>query len=701
MVSMIGRALVRVSGILILMAAIAGSHLLVWAGPTPADVKGTYPVLVPEKIHGVTCREVVKLIREKGYRDIGWDDRLSGLVWERYLSELDRHRLHFTTADIAELTPLRLQLDEALNQGDLNPAFAIYNRYRSRLVERFTYLLSQLEGGLAKLDLEKDDKIETDRQKAPWPADEAELRRLWHKHLKNDVLSLKLAGKSVEDISLLLERRYRSQLTRIGQVGSEDVFSTFVNVLARVHDPHTQYFSPRISEDFNIRMSLSLEGIGAVLQTENEHTKVMRLIPAGPADKSKQLVPGDRIVGVGQGENGDMVNVVGWRIDEVVRLIRGPKQTIVRLEILPVKQVDESQTRVVSITRNTVKLEEQAARSKVITRQGQGRTWRLGVIEIPAFYADLQAKKGGDYRSTTRDTLKLIDEMKTAKVDGIIVDLRDNEGGILQEANDLTGLFIKNGPTVQIREASGRISDVADRDSRRFYGGPIVVLVNRLSASAAEIFAGAIQDYGRGLVVGETTFGKGTVQVLLRLGNGQLKLTQAKFYRISGDSTQHKGVVPDIVFPADHDPEIIGESTLTDAQPWDRIDPVDFNVEGNVKAMVPALTQKHEQRIAADPDFVFLKENLAALRQAQQKKQVSLKESVRRQERQQLEREQLERENKRRMAKGLTPLDRIEAEKTGDEAERDPEAPDPYLEESGNVLIDLIQISAAPAVTSR
>lgn len=692
----------RRSWVLVCLVVAAVGAAALWqpwsrAVAAPADGAAANRVLAPETIHGTTCREVVNLLRERGYRDIGWDDGLSGLVWERYLAELDRQRILFTAADIAELTPLQHQLDEALGRGDLGPAFTIYNRYHKRLVERFTYLLHELGKGLALLDLEKDEKLESDREKAPWPADEAALHRLWHKHLKNDVLNLKLTGKSNDAIAPLLERRYRSQLTRIGQTASEDVFSSFINVLSQIHDPHTQYFSPRGSEEFNIRMSLSLEGIGAELRTENEHTKVVRLIPAGPADKSKSIAPGDRIVGVGQGETGDMVNVIGWRIDEVVRLIRGPKQTVVRLEILPVSEVDESHTRVVSITRNTVKLEEQAARSRVIERTRNGRPWRLGVIQIPTFYADIQGMNDNrkDYRSVTRDTAKLIEDLKAAKVDGIIVDLRDNPGGVLTEANSLTGLFIKSGPTVQIREAKGRITELKDRDSRRFYDGPIVILVNRISASAAEIFAGAIQDYGRGLVVGETTFGKGTVQAVLPLGHGQFKLTQSKFYRVSGDSTQHKGVVPDIVFPAEHDPEKIGESALADAQPWDRIAAVAYQKEGDPGFLLPRINERHEKRIAAAPDFVFLKENLLALRQAQQKKQVSLKESVRRQERQNLEREQLERENRRRVAKGLPPIEKLDKEKTEDGADRDPADPDPYLDESGNVLMDFIEINAA------
>jgi carboxyl-terminal processing protease len=660
--------------------------------PAMVAADGLFQALAPEKNHETTLREVVKVITDKGYRHLSVDDGLSQLLWQRYLGELDRQRMYLTAADIAELAALRYELDDALRSGDMGPAFAIFNRYQKRLTQRFTFVLREVENGLEKLDLEKDDALEIDRQQAPWPASDQDLQRLWHKHFKNDVLNLKLAGKSLSQIQPLLERRYRSQLNRIRQTSAEDVFSMFVNSLARLHDPHTQYFSPRFSEDFNIRMSLSLEGIGAVLQTDNEHTKVMRLIPAGPADKSKQLAPGDRIVGVGQGEDGDVVNIIGWRIDEVVRLIRGPKETVVRLEVLPVSQVDESQTRMVSITRNTVKLEEQAARSKVITHEHQGRTLRIGVVQIPTFYADLQAMSANrkDYRSTTRDTRQLMDELKSAGIDGLVIDLRNNVGGSLQEASDLTGLFIKSGPTVQIRETQGRTSHLEDRDPRMIYRGPLVIMVNRLSASAAEIFAGAIQDYGVGLVLGTTTFGKGTVQGLLNLGHGQLKLTQAKFYRVSGDSTQHKGVVPDILFPADHDPDKIGESALPDAQPWDRIDPAAYKAQADLKPLIPILSKRHEERMATAPDFVFIRENLAAQRQAQQKKQLSLRESTRRQERLVQEREQLQRENKRRTAKGLAPIEKIEKTAADDIQDPDPKAPDPYLEESGNILIDYI-----------
>ncbi|KZZ50785.1 peptidase S41, partial [Thalassolituus sp. HI0120] len=489
------------------------------------------------------------------------------------------------------------------------------------------------------------------------------------------------------------------------------------------------------TENFNINMSLSLQGIGAVLQTEDEHTKVVRLVPAGPADKAGNLEPADKIVGVGQNADGEMVDVIGWRLDEVVDLIRGTKGTTVRLEILPASG-NGSESKVVSIIRDEVKLEEQSAQKDIIELQdgnSENPTVRkVGVIDIPTFYIDFQGRMENkpDYRSTTRDVAKLIQELKVEGVEGLIIDLRNNGGGSLEEAIHLTGLFIPTGPVVQVRSIRGHVEVLKDQDPEVLYDGPITVLVNRLSASASEIFAGAIQDYGRGIVVGGQTFGKGTVQSLRRLHHGQLKITQAKFYRVSGDSTQHQGVIPDILFPSLFDKDKIGESALDEALAWDTIRPAEHKKSGEVNRLVPSLRNKHHQRIADNPDFQFMRSQKALITELRDKTQVSLNEKVRKEERQANDDRRLALENTRRKAKGLELLDSLEDDEekessqsgkdkkstdqadnkqngdtdTKDEAtakdgsetddEKKDEEEDAILVEAGQILLDYIQLSS-------
>ena len=462
-------------------------------------------------------------------------------------------------------------------------------------------------------------------------------------------------------------------------------------------DPHTQYFSPRTSENFNINMSLSLEGIGAMLSSENEFTKVVRLIAAGPADKAGDLKPDDRIIGVGQGTDAEIVDVVGWRLDDVVELIRGPKDSVVRLKIIPADAVDDHQTKVIQITRNTVRLEEQAAKSELIEVKRDEAIYKLGVITIPTFYLDIQAMRDGDpnYRSTTRDVRRLLAGLKEEKADGIIIDLRDNGGGSLQEAETLTGLFIKHGPVVQIKQANERVDRLYDRDPRIFYTGPLAVVVDRLSASASEIFAGALQDYGRALIIGEDTFGKGTVQTLVNLDRGQLKMTSAKFYRISGASTQHKGITPDILYPSLYDKEKIGESSLEEALAWDTISGVSHQTYMDLSPLLVPLRDLHNKRIKDDADYVYLQAMLKYLSPLREKTRISLNKQNREQEQNQAEKTRLGLENTRRKAKGIPlakDLDEIEENKEDPEDKKAQE--DPVLIESGNILVDLMTISS-------
>ncbi len=649
-----------------------------------------------------TSAEVVSRLRHQHYQrtSIHMNDELSSTVLDRYLKELDREHSYFLASDIKEFEHYRYLLDDAFKTGNLKPAFTIFNRYEKRLVERIKFLLKQLDKGVDKLDFSKDESMLIDREDQPWPATEAEMNALWIKRLKNDVLNLELSGKSPEKTQELLHKRYSNQLKRIQQTNAEDAFRVYMNSLTLSYDPHTQYFSPRGTENFNIRMRLSLQGIGAMLQAEDEYTKVTRVIPAGPADKEGELKANDKIIGVGQGKDGEIVDVIGWRLDDVVDLIRGKKGTVVRLEIIPSSSAGEQQTKIISITRDTVKLEEQAASKKVLELSSYGKKYKLGVIDIPKFYIDFEAASKGDpnYKSTTRDVKKLIKELEAEKVDGIIIDLRDNGGGSLREVNELIGLFIKKGPTVQVKGVSGRVYVYEDEDPSIIYTGPLAVLVNRLSASASEIFAGAIQDYHRGIVIGTQTYGKGTVQAMLPLHHGQITLTQQKFYRISGNSTQNRGVIPDINLPSLYDTSEIGESALEGALPWDKIRPSRYQVYNDFSGIIPKLIRDHEKRIIHDPDYTYLVKTTELIDKRRQRKTISLNRAKREADKKQLEQQQLALENTRRKAKGLPLLKDIKAlekeqedkDKSDDKDKKD--EPTPLLTETGHILVDYIHL---------
>lgn len=677
--------------------------------------------LEPTRTHSVTSQQIMNNLLSGHYEHRRLNDDLSSKVLDILLDDVDGTRSYFLASDIQEFEQYRTKLDDALARGDMKPGFLIFNRYEQRVSERLSFLLNELKTNANSYTFDGKETLELDREEAQWATTSRELDTLWKKRLKNSMLNLKLAGKEKEDIIELLTKRYQNQLNRVHLTKPEDAYQTFMNAVTRSFDPHTQYFSPRNTENFNINMSLSLQGIGAVLQTEDEHTKVVRLVPAGPADKAENLEPADKIIGVGQNEQGDIVDVIGWRLDEVVDLIRGPKGTTVRLEILPTSG-NGSESKVISIVRDEVKLEEQSAQSEIINIQSgdpeNPTTRKVGVIDIPTFYIDFQGRMENkpDYRSTTRDVAKLIQDLKQEGVEGLVIDLRNNGGGSLEEAISLTGLFIPTGPVVQVRSIRGRVEVLQDRDPGVLYDGPITVLVNRLSASASEIFAGAIQDYGRGLVVGGQTFGKGTVQSLRPLHHGQLKITQAKFYRVSGDSTQHQGVIPDILFPSLFDKDKIGESALDEALPWDTIRPAEHNQSGVLTQLVPSLREKHQQRISDNPDFLFMREQKALITELRDKTQVSLNEKVRKEERQANDDRRLALENSRRKAKGLELLDSLDdeeeekqpaasedvqaeadnAEKT-DEEENEEE--DAVLVEAGEILLDYIRMTTPQETT--
>lgn len=646
---------------------------------------------------------ITHFIANYHYKKTPLDDRLSEQVLEKYLEGLDPNRSFFTADDIAVFNTRAHLLDDDLRRADLQPAFNMFLAYRDRVADRAAHARRLLD---TPFDYTVEEDYLFDRSEASWPRDRAELDEIWRQRVKNDVLSLKLAGKKDDEIKNTLIKRYDSMQRQTEQLNSDDVYQLFMNAYTTAIEPHTSYFSPRSSENFKIRMSLSLEGIGAVLQTDNEYTVVREVVPGGPADKSGLLHADDRIVGLAQGTEETITDVVGWRLDDVVDLIRGPKGSVVRLQVLPKGVGVEGPTREVSLTRNKIALEEQAAQKSVIELPGVGGTvQRIGVIELPTFYMDFEARARGEknYRSTTRDVRKLLTELIQEGVDGVVIDLRGNGGGSLTEATELTGLFIRSGPIVQVRDSTGRIQIDKDPDPGIAFGGPLAVLVDRNSASASEIFAGAIQDYQRGVIVGEPTFGKGTVQNLVDLdqfdresgggGLGQLKATIAQFFRVAGGSTQHKGVVPDIIYPIAIASDEQGERAFSNALPWDEVTPAEFvPVRAPVDTFV-SVREAHEQRIAASPEFQILLEEYQAIRDVQSQKTVTLVESKRRAEQTKQEQATRDRENRLRTLRGQPPLaesmtlEEMLEEKEDKEARR---ANDAMLRETAHILADLL-----------
>jgi len=659
--------------------------------------------LATEKRYDKTFRDVVKTFKYYHYNYQNVDDTLSSAVFEEYLSSLDTRKTTFLMSDIRDLSAFRYSIDDALKNGNASVLFYIFNTYRERAFERITFMVDLATTGVDTIDFDKKDSLEKDREESDWPVDRDEQVRLWKKYFKYDVLNAMLAEKEPDGIKPDLEKKYRNQLKRLLQLDSEDAFSIFMNALSQCYDPHTGYLSPRNTKNFNIMMSLSLEGIGAVLQREDEYTKVVRLIPAGPAHKSKLISPGDYIVGVGQHDNGEIVDVVGWRLDDVVELIRGKKKTVVRLEVIPSDAVDELHREVIRIVRDTVKLEEQAVRSKVINIKQGDVSAKIGIIAIPSFYIDFDGYEAGkdNYKSTARDVNAALMKMSKQGVDGILVDVRDNGGGALNEAIAMTGLFIEEGPVVQIRDNRGNIKVYSDPDPEIRYSGPLVVLVNRMSASASEIFAGAIQDYNRGIVIGSQTYGKGTVQGIEKLTEGQIKLTRAIFYRVSGDSTQHRGIVPDIVVPSIYDSKKIGESAMDNAIPWDRIQPVEFYPGDDITQKKKVLSARYKDRIKNDPGFEYLRSAIDQLNEIRNKKDITLNMAERKKEYEQAKLAKKNMEEIKNAAIGksahlqeLTMWLSESVDLGEDESEEDSEgdAFDPILFESCNILVDVINM---------
>lgn len=612
-------------------------------GKTPADTTK----LKAKPIYGKEAKVIAYILDNNHYRKISLNDSLSATILTEYIKSLDNNKTYFTASDLTGFEKYRYSIDDLTRSENVDAAFEIFAVFRKRFNERMDYVMNKLIS--EKFDYSVDEYYETDRDKEPWCKDSNELNEVWRKIIKNQALSLKLAGKSQEDIEKTLKDRYDRFSKSIQQFNSEDVFSMYMNTITEAYDPHTNYFSPKAADLFKQQMSLSLEGIGARLQTENDYTKVAEVIVGGPADKSKLINVNDRIVGVAQGAEGEMVDVIGWRIDEVVKLIKGPKGTTVRLQILPAETGVTGPSKVITLVRDKIKLEDQQAKKSVINYDKNGKALKMGVITLPSFYMDFDAYQKGDpnYTSTTRDVQRLIKELQAEKIDGLVLDLRNNGGGSLAEAIDLTGLFIKNGPVVQVKNSSNRVELGEDDDSSVAYNGPLVVLTNRFSASASEIFAGAIQDYHRGVIVGESTYGKGTVQTVVDLKRfindpksqvGELKITFQKFYRVTGSSTQHKGVTPDIKLPTALDPEQFGESSSPSALPWDEIKGTLYQKTPLVNDRVlAALNKQYQDRLKTDLPLQRFVAETNEVRNSYHETKISLNETTRKKEMQDAE----------------------------------------------------------------
>jgi carboxyl-terminal processing protease len=671
---------------LLLTAAALG---VVSATPTPAASSILPPgAVAPTDNQRSIARKVGSILEQYHYRHATIDGHFSSQVYDRYLDFLDGQRSYFLASDMAEFEPWRMRFDGMIHTGEIDPAYLIFARFQERNRQRIRYALGLLK---SEPDWTVNETFQFDRLHTPWQANEADMNELWRKRVKNDALSLMLTNKSWPEASEILRKRYERVLKRVDQIKPEDVFENLMNAYARTFDPHSSYFSPNNSEEYRIQMSLNYEGIGASLQLVDDYVTIMNLIQGGPAAAAGTLVANDRITGVSQSHDGAVVDVIGWRLDDVVQLIRGKAGTLVRLQVLPAGAAPGAEKNL-EFVRNRVTLEAQAAHKEVKNITRDGRTLKVGVVTVPGFYQDIAAQTSGDenYRSTTRDVRRLLGELKAEHVDGLVLDLRNNGGGYLPEATALTGLFIKHGPVVQLRDTTGRLEVLDDPEPASDYDGPLAVLVDRFSASASEIFAAAIQDYHRGIILGQRTFGKGTVQNLVPLDrfsarpvNGQLTVTIGKFYRITGESTQHRGVEPDVELPSAIDMKEVGESALDSALPWDRIAGVPFHAAGQPNAPIPTLVSDEDSRAQRDPDYRWLVADIAAIDNIREQHTISLNLNARREERVREDHERLQRENDRRVAKGEPALKSIEELDKAD-------LPDVVLAQAAEIMADMV-----------
>jgi carboxyl-terminal processing protease len=701
----------------ILLVTFTAAVLACSATPKQQPLVDGIPNIKPDEQQGLVCKEVVSLIENYNYKKIKINDSISSVVLDKYIKQLDPSKYYFLSSDIKEFEKYRTTLDDDFRNGDLSAPFYIFNVYLKRYNDWVTYSLSSIG---KKYNFNENDTYVYDRENMPWITSTAELNNVWQKRVKYELINLQIAGTSEAKNVETLTKRYQNLKSQVGKINNQDVFQSIMDAFTETIDPHTNYFNPSNAVAFNEDMARSFDGIGARLRLENEVIKIEEIIPGGPAYRSKLLSTGDRIIGVAQG-NGEFEDIIGWRIENSVAKIKGPKGTTVRLKIIPVGQELSAKPVIISLVREKIIMEDQSAQKAVKSVTSNGKTYKIGVITVPAFYADFKAANAGDpnYKSTTRDVRFLIDTLKNKdKVDAIVMDLRSNGGGSLVEAIDLTGLFIDKGPVVQVKDLKGRIDVSEDTNPGVAWDGPFGVMVDRLSASASEIFAGAIQDYGRGIIMGTQTYGKGTVQssidlnkllnpsMLQRLaslinknaavGNapdakavapqlGQINLTMAKFYRVNGSSTQHKGVVPDIVFPSLYPLDKIGEDTEPSALPWDVVPRSSFVPVQNLAPVKANLVKLHQQRMQNSLDYKLLQQDIADMKKRDKETSVTLNQTKLKAERDSLEVKSLERTNQLRAARGLPPV------KKGDKIKKD-EAFDFIEEESLKVMADWMQM---------
>ena len=656
----------------------------------------TLKYLEPKSYYTLEEQLINTILTRYHYKKIDLNDSLSSVIFDKYVKSLDFGKNYLLASDLQNFEKYRFNLDDDILSGNIQPFYDMFNEFLSRMRDRINYIDTLLT---KEFDYSLDENFIPDREQAPWANSDSELNDIWRKRIKNDALNLKLNGKDWSYIKENLKKRYDTYASALLQYNSEDVFQLAMNSFTSAIDPHTNYFSPITSDNFMIDMSLSLEGIGARLQYDEGYTKVVEIIPGGPAFKSKKLHVDDRIVAVAQGEDDEFVDVIGWRITDVVQLIRGPKDSVVRLKILLHDKGLSSEPVILTLVRDKIKLEDQSAQSSTLEIENDGEQYKMGVITIPKFYNDFEGEREGekDYKSTSRDVKNLLINLEKENVDGIIIDLRNDGGGSLEEAIKVTGLFIKDGPVVQVKDMNGKIMVDSDDDPDIIYNGPLAVLVNRFSASASEIFSGAIQNYGRGLIIGENTYGKGTVQNLIDLNRltsggkyklGQVKLTIAKYYRIDGSSTQRMGVIPDIEFPSYVDPKDFGESSEPNALNWDKIKPTKFRPYSNISKLLPQLKSLSERRRKTDPEFDYLLEDIADYKESSKNNYVSLNEEVRKKEQEEKEEKRFQRENERRKIKGLKLLEKGETP-----PDDDSDSLDPDLNESAHIVADLIKLT--------
>ena len=670
-----------------------GNALPVQQLPASSTIDDLKPSVSQEKVETL----VAKLLTTYHYRKVRLNDSLSSVVWDNYLKEIDGSKTYLLASDVAALDKYRYQIDDALINGDLTAAYDLFNVYRKRYQERSAFIKEQIK---KPFSFTADETFNTDREKVSWPKTVEDQNELWTKILKNQALELRLGNRKDSAVVALMTQRYTNLDKAINRVKSADVFQMYMNSFAEALDPHTNYFSPRDADKFNQEMSQSLEGIGAVLREDNEYIRIMELVPGGPAFRSKLLNKEDKIAGVAQGDNGVMVNTMNWQVDEVVKLIKGPKGTVVRLQVISPNSLAGAPPKEVRIVREKIKLEEQRAKKEVIEVSDNGKAFKIGVINIPMFYRDFEGARRREegFSSTTSDVKKFIEELKVEKVDGIVIDLRDNGGGSLTEAVDLTGIFIPKGPVVQIKESTGETEVLSDKDGGTVaYDGPLAVLVNRFSASASEIFAAAIQDYKRGIIVGGQTYGKGTVQTMIPLKEwlpkepepvGEVKMTVQKFYRINGSSTQHKGVTPDVQLPSAFSAEEYGESSQPSALPWDQINSTRYDLSRGIDdKILGRLRDRFDQRLKSDPELKQLSQDLADFKKAKENTVVSLQESKRRKEREEAERK---RAAANKVSQVSAPVDETGTPPSPNTPVAAKKKKDLYLNEAGLVLADYI-----------